>query len=153
MALTELQGQRSDPVRVVVEAGPVRVFADALGDDAAVYRDDTAPVPPTFPFVLPYWGSQGQGGAATLPMERLRGPGRAVLHGEQEFEYLAWPRVGDVLEGVSTVTDVYEKERADGGAMEFYVTETEWRTVPDGDVAVRARFTLVITVRPARTEG
>ncbi len=153
MALTELQGQATGPVRVVVERGPVRVFADALGDPDPVYKAQDAPVPPTFPFVMPYWGSQGQGGAATLPMEKLRGPGRAILHGEQEFEYLAWPRVGDVLEGTSTVTEVYEKARSDGGAMEFYVTETEWTNVASGEVAMRAKFTLVITVRPPKTDA
>ena len=46
-------------------------------DDDPVYAADNAPVPPTFPFSMPYWGSMGVGGAAGLPIENLRGKGRA----------------------------------------------------------------------------
>lgn len=147
MALTELKGQVTGTQRVVIERGPVRVFADAIGDGDAVYRGDVAPVPPTFPFVMPYWGSLGTGGAVGLPIERLRGPGRAILHGEQAFEYHRWPRVSDVLEGTTTVTDVYEKERSSGGTLEFYVTETPWRDAETGEPVVTSIFTLVVNVR------
>ena len=81
MALTELKGQQGGTQTVVIERGPVRVFAEALGDSDDVYQQDGAPVPPTFPFVMSYWGSLGTGGAAGLPIEKLRGPGRAILHG------------------------------------------------------------------------
>ncbi len=148
MALTELKGQQSGTQKVIIERGPVRVFAAALGDPDPVYEADAAPAPPTFPFVMPYWGSLGTGGAAGLPIERLRGPGRAILHGEQEFEYLRWPHVGDVLEGTSTITDVYEKERSNGGKLEFYVTETDWKDARSGEPVVKTKFTLVISVRP-----
>ena len=105
MALTELEGTDLGTQRVVIERGPVRVFAQALLDDDPAYTGDAAPVPPTFPFVMPYWGSMGVGGAAGLPIENLRGKGRAILHGEQAFEYSRWPRVGDVLTGTTTITD------------------------------------------------
>jgi hypothetical protein len=150
VALTELKGQETGTQRVVIERGPVRVFAEALGDSDAAYKADAAPVPPTFPFVMSYWGSLGTGGAAGLPIEKLRGPGRAILHGEQEFEYLSWPHVGDVLEGTTTITDVYEKERPDGGKMEFYVTETAWKQADSGTPVVNAKFTLLIMVRPPK---
>jgi hypothetical protein len=150
VALTELKGQQTGTQRVVIERGPVRVFAEALGDTDEVYRGDHAPTPPTFPFVMSYWGSLGAGGAAGLPIEKLRGPGRSILHGEQEFEYLSWPHVGDVLEGTTTITDVYEKERPDGGRMEFYVTETAWKQVDTGTPVVNAKFTMLIMVRPPK---
>jgi hypothetical protein len=150
MALTELKGQQTGSQKVVIERGPVRVFAAALGDDDDVYRGDGAPVPPTFPFVMPYWGSLGTGGAAGLPIEKLRGPGRAILHGSQEFEYFRWPKVGDVLEGTGQVTDVYEKERSNGGKLEFYVTETEWKDAATGDPVYKTIFTLVINVSPPK---
>ena len=148
MALTELKGQETGTQKVVIERGPVRVFAQALGDSDDVYSGDDALVPPTFPFVMSYWGSLGTGGAAGLPIDRLRGPGRAILHGEQAFEYQRWPKVGDVLEGTSVITDVYEKERSNGGKLEFYVTETDWKDVDSGDPVVKSIFTLVINVRP-----
>lgn len=148
MALTELKGQETGTQKVVIERGPVRVFAEALGDSDDVYSGDDALVPPTFPFVMSYWGSLGTGGAAGLPIDRLRGPGRAILHGEQAFEYQRWPKVGDVLEGTTVITDVYEKERSNGGKLEFYVTETDWKDADSGDPVVKSIFTLVVNVRP-----
>ena len=148
MALTELKGQETGTQKVVIERGPVRVFAEALGDSDDVYSGDDALVPPTFPFVMSYWGSLGTGGAAGLPIDRLRGPGRAILHGEQAFEYQRWPKVGDVLEGTTVITDVYEKERSNGGKLEFYVTETDWKDADSGEAVVKSIFTLVINVRP-----
>lgn len=148
MALSELKGQETGTQKVVIERGPVRVFAQALGDDDEVYSGEDALVPPTFPFVMSYWGSLGTGGAAGLPIDRLRGPGRAILHGEQAFEYERWPRVGDVLEGRTVISDVYEKERSNGGKLEFYVTETDWKDATSGEPVVKSIFTLVINVRP-----
>ncbi|HMF82212.1 MAG TPA: MaoC family dehydratase N-terminal domain-containing protein [Acidimicrobiia bacterium] len=148
MALTELKGRETGTQKVVIERGPVRVFAEALGDSDDVYSGDDALVPPTFPFVMSYWGSLGTGGAAGLPIDRLRGPGRAILHGEQAFEYQRWPKVGDVLEGTTVITDVYEKQRSNGGKLEFYVTETDWKDATSGEPVVKSLFTLVINVRP-----
>jgi peroxisomal enoyl-CoA hydratase 2 len=148
VALTELKGQETGTQKVAIERGPVRVFAEALGDTDDVYSGDDALVPPTFPFVMSYWGSLGSGGAAGLPIDRLRGPGRAILHGEQAFEYQRWPKVGDVLEGTTVITDVYEKERSNGGKLEFYVTETDWKDADSGEPVVKSIFTLVINVRP-----
>jgi len=150
VALTELKGTETGKQKVRIERGPVRVFAQALLDDDPVYDGDDAPVPPTFPFVMPFWGSLGQGGAAGLPIEKLRGPGRAILHGEQGFEFTRYPRVGDVLEGTTTVTDVYEKERSNGGKLEFYVSETEWKDAESGDPVVTSIFTLAINCRPPK---
>lgn len=148
MALTELKGQETGTQKVAIERGPVRVFAEALGDTDDVYSGEDALVPPTFPFVMSYWGSLGSGGAAGLPIDRLRGPGRAILHGEQAFEYQRWPKVGDVLEGTTVITDVYEKERSNGGKLEFYVTETDWKDADSGEPVVKSIFTLVVNVRP-----
>ena len=150
MALTELKGQDLGTQSVVIESGPVRVFAQALKSDNAVYQAPNAPVPPTFPFVMPYWGSMGVGGAAGLPIDKLRGPGRAILHGEQEFEYHRWPKVGDVLKGHGVIIDVYEKEKSNGGKLEFYVTKTDWTDSVTSEAVCSVIFTLVINVRPPK---
>ena len=143
MALTELKGKETGTQKVVIERGPVRVFAQALGDDDDVYSGEDALVPPTFPFVMSYWGSLGTGGAAGLPIDRLRGPGRAILHGEQAFEYERWPKVGDVLEGTTVISDVYEKDTS-SALMEFYVMETSWKDASSGAPVCDAKFTLII---------
>jgi N-terminal half of MaoC dehydratase len=154
VALTELKGRPLGTQRVVIERGPVRVFAQALLDDDAAYTADGAPVPPTFPFVMPYWGSLGQGGAAGLPIENLRGKGRAILHGEQEFVYHGgdWPHVGDTLVGDGQISDVYEKEKSSGGKLEFYVTETTWKNERTGRPVVTTRFTLAINCKADAAE-
>ena len=57
-----------------------------------------------------------------------------------------------MLEGTTTVTDVYEKERSNGGKLEFYVTETDWTDAESGDPVCTSTFTLVINVRPPKTD-
>ena len=111
-------------------------------------------MPPTFPFVMPYWGSMGVGGAAGLPIENLRGKGRAILHGEQEFVYHGgdWPHVGDVLVGEGVISDVYEKPKSDGGKLEFYVTETTWSNERTSKPVVTTKFTLAINCKPDAAE-
>ncbi len=155
MALFELKGTELGVQQVVVERGPVKVFGEAIGDTSGVYAGDAAPVPPTFPFVMPYWGSMGQGGAAGLPIENLRGKGRAILHGEQEFIFFdgRWPHVGDVLVGRGVVSDVYEKVKSDGGKLEFYVTETTWSDQATGDPICATKFTLAINCKPDADEA
>lgn len=154
MALFELKGKPLGTQKVQIERGPVRVFAQAIMDTDAAYDGADAPVPPTFPFVMSYWGSMGQGGAAGLPIENLRGTGRAILHGEQEFVYHGgrWPHVGDTLVGEGTISDVYEKEKSDGGKLEFYVTETTWTREGDSEPTVTTRFTLAINCKPGADE-
>ena len=154
MALTDLKGKALGSQRVQIERGPVRVFAQALMDADPVYDGDSAPVPPTFPFVMSYWGSMGQGGAAGLPIEHLRGKGRAILHGEQEFVYHGgrWPHVGDTLVGEGVISDVYEKSKSDGGKLEFYVTDTTWTVEGESQPTVTARFTLAINCKPGADE-
>jgi hypothetical protein len=104
---------------------------------------------------MPYWGSMGVGGAAGLPIENLRGKGRAILHGEQEFIYHPgeWPHAGDVLVGEGSISDVYEKEKSDGGKLEFYVTETTWSNERTGKPVVTTKFTLAINCKPGADEA
>ena len=155
MALSELKGKPLGTQKVVIERGPVRVFAQALMDSDNAYSSDGAPVPPTFPFVMPYWGSMGVGGAAGLPIENLRGKGRTILHGEQEFIYHAgdWPHVGAILVGEGQISDVYEKPRSDGGKLEFYVTETTWSNEKTGNPVVTTKFTLAVNCKPGADEA
>ena len=154
MALTELKGTETGKQKVRIERGPVRVFAQALMDNDPAYTADAAPVPPTFPFVMPYWGSLGAGGAAGLPIENLRGKGRAILHGEQEFVYHGgeWPHVGDTLVGEGAISDVYEKEKSGCGKLEFYVTETTWKNERTGNPVVTTKFTLAINCKADAAE-
>ena len=147
MALDELRGTELGTQTITIEAGPVRAFANSLGDDIGRYRDDAGAslgTPPTWPFVMPYWSDLGEGGAAGFPMDRLRGPGRMILHGEQEFEFVRSPRVGETLTGDGRISDVSEKA-TDSATMEFYVREITWRDADD-EVVVVDRFTMIVRV-------
>lgn len=151
MARMDLLGRELGIERITIESAPVRAFARAIHDDSPEYLEANAPVPPTFPFAFSYWGSRAAGGSGGFPMHELRGPGRLSLHGEQSFTYDRWPQVGDTLEGHTVVTDVYERTRADGGTLEFYVTETQWRNAATHEPVVHERSTFIISVSPDAT--
>jgi hypothetical protein len=144
-AMTELKGSELGSTKVRVESGPVRAFATAVKDGAPQYREENAIVPPTFPFSWSYWGTI-EGSTKGLPIDKLRGPGRMILHGEQEFVYHRTPRAGDVLDGVQTITDVYEKE-SESAHMTFVVMETQWSNASDGSPVVTERFNLIARLK------
>ena len=141
-ALTELKGSELGSTKVRVESGPVRAFAKAVTDASPQYADDSAVVPPTFPFSWSYWGTI-EGSTKGLPIDKLRGPGRMILHGEQEFVYHRQPKVGDVLEGTARISDVYEKDSS-SALMEFYVQETAWKDATTGEPVCDVKFTLIV---------
>jgi hypothetical protein len=145
VALDELKGTELGAQTITIEQGPVRAFAASLKDDPDRYTGEGAETPPTWPFVMSYWGSMGTGGAAGLPMEKLRGPGRMILHGEEEFEFHRSPRVGETLTGTGVISDVYEKD-SPSATMEFYVRETDWRDQA-GEPVVTERFTLIVRAK------
>lgn len=141
-ALTALKGKDLGTTKVAVEWGPVKAFAAAVTDTSPEHQARDAVVPPTFPFAWSFWGTL-EGGTEGLPISDLRGKGRMILHGEQEFAWHRPARVGDVLQGSARVSDVYEKETS-SALMEFYVLETAWTDAATGDPVVDARFTLII---------
>ena len=141
-AMTELKGTELGSTKVRIESGPVRAFATAVKDSSPAYADERAVVPPTFPFSWSYWGTI-DGSTKGLPIDKLRGPGRMILHGEQEFVYHRQPKVGDVLEGTARISDVYEKDSS-SALMEFYVQETSWKDASTGDPVCDVKFTLIV---------
>ena len=142
MARTDLIGTELGSQTIRIEQGPVRAFATALGDDPDRYTGEDAPTPVTWPFVMSYWGSMGSAGAAGLPLDELRGPGRMILHGEEELEFARLPRVGETLIGTGRIVDVYERETG-SAVMEFYVREMDWRDAAGASV-VTERFTMIV---------
>lgn len=145
MALTELAGTELGTQTVTIEQGPVRAYASAVKDDPGRYTGAGAPTPPTWPFVMTYWGSMGAGGAAGLPIDKLRGPGRMILHGEQAFDFSRPPRVGESLTGTGRISEVYEKDTS-SATMEFYVREVAWVDAA-GEPVVTETFTMIVRVK------
>jgi acyl dehydratase len=152
-------GKPAGRARVVVERGPVANFARAVHDGDPAYRDPQAaveaglagiPAPPTFPFAMEHWGrfaeQQPPPDGTVDAIGEVLGPliatGGVILHGEQSFEYERPVVVGDVLDGESTVVDVYEKESKDR-QMTFLVLETVWSDASTGARVVTSRMNLI----------
>ena len=154
---TSVIGARTGAWRVTLDRSVLANFAAAVCDRNDVYRTSTAPAPPTFTFAAPYWSAfssdeqppdptAGGGNPMHALMGALYAQGALVLHGEQEFVYHRTPRAGDVLDGVQTITDIYEKE-SDSAHMTFVVMETQWSDARDGAPVVTERFNLIARLR------
>lgn len=108
-----------------VEAGRLRFFAKATGEDRLEYLDESAaraaghrglPAPPTFLFTLENEVADPAAWLAQLDIDLAR-----VLHGEQSFTYHRDVCAGDVLTFQPQIDDIYDKK---GGALEFVVRST-----------------------------
>jgi acyl dehydratase len=145
-------GNTGTPVTMHVERGKIREFARAIKDDNPIYFDDAYAKqtaggivpPPTFTMTAGFWEEGPRKPLLTYDVRRL-------LHGEQEFEYLAPVHAGDVLTGTTTVGDVYEKQGSRGGTMTFGIVETTF-TNQRGEKVLISRSTLVETAAPVKRE-
>ena len=100
MALTELAGTDLGSQTVVIEQGPGARVRERPSRTTPTATPATArPRRSRGRSSMSFWGSMGAGGAAGLPLDKLRGPGRMILHGEQEFEVHRPPQVGETLTG------------------------------------------------------
>jgi acyl dehydratase len=123
-----------------VETGKIREFARAVKDaNPAWLADDGALAPPTFLMTLAHWVTDLGDTRSAVKLDYRR-----LLHGEQEFEYLAPIRAGDVLRFRSRTKDAFEKQGKRGGTMTFVVGETEFRN-QQGDVVAYLRNTAIET--------
>ena len=151
---TSVIGAKTGAWRVTVERAPVANFARVLGDKNPVLAD--TPAPPTFSFVMAYWGAYADdqppdptGG--TNPMHRIMGElfakGALVLHGEQEFEYLHPVYAGDSLTGQGRISNVEKRPGKRGGEMTLVTMETEYKN-QRGEVCMVSRSTIIETAKP-----
>ncbi len=140
-------GKTSAPVTMHVERGKIREFARAIKDDNPLYFDEAHAEkvagglvpPPTFLMTQAHWTAGGGRGGIDLGMDLRR-----VLHGEQEFEYLAPIHPGDVLTAVTRCEKMFRKEGGRGGVMNFAVLATEFRN-QKGEVVAIGRSTVIET--------
>jgi hypothetical protein len=150
---TSVIGAPTGAWRVALDRSVLANFAAAVCDRSDVYRRSDAPAPPTFTFAAPYWSrlstdeqpvdaTEGAGNPMHAIMGDLFVRGALVLHGEQEFVYHRTPVAGDVLDGLQTITDIYEKA-SEAAHMTFVVMETQWTDARDGSPVVTERFNLI----------
>src|SRR5688572_32301682 len=90
-------GRTGSPVEMRVEFGKIREFARAVKDDDPLYFDEAYAervaggvlAPPTFTMTQAFW-TEGTMGGPRLDLDMPR-----VLHGGQEFEYVAPIHAGE----------------------------------------------------------
>ena len=153
-------GASTGKSKVVVERGPLSIFARSVKDENPIYHDldaakaagfDNIPAPPTYGFSgMTFWGTfpevQPADAEGMNPLAKVMYPlmekGGIILHGEQAFEYHRPLVAGDVLLGEGKVVDIYEKE-SKGKTMTFLVTENVFRDEKSGDPVVTTRMNLI----------
>jgi acyl dehydratase len=139
-------GKTFPPYEFHVERGKIREFADAIGDPNPIYRD-------------PDCAAKSPAGGIIAPPTMLRSflyetrdsvdalnikDWSYIVHGEQEFEYLAPVLAGDVLTAQDTILSIVEKESRRAGKLQIAVIETTFRNRRGEKVQI-ARRTLVET--------
>lgn len=145
-------GNTGKSVTMCIERGKIREFARAIKDDNPIYFDAELAKrtaggimpPPTFSMTIGFWDDGRNRPLLTYDVRRL-------LHGEQEFEYLAPVYAGDELTATSRVADVYEKAGSRGGTMTFGILETTF-TNQRAEKVLISRSTLIETGGPVKKE-
>jgi acyl dehydratase len=139
-----LIGHTFPPFTTLVEAGKVKLFCKAIGEEdpihtneaaakAAGYRGITAPLT----FLRALQADDPEKGA----LLRLLGVDIGlILHGEQHFDYFAPAIVGDKVTCEQKVVDIYDKK---GGALWFVVQEMDVKD-ESGKLLAKARTTTVV---------
>lgn len=124
------KGMRLEPFTFTIEAGKIREFAQALGDDNPDYETGKR-IPPTFATVIEFWGSK-------RPMEDVLQLNMAkVLHAGQEYEYVGAMAVGDQITCEGEVIDAYTR-----AGMNFVVLENKYKN-QRGELVLISRSTII----------
>ena len=120
-------GAESEAREIVVEAGMVRLFCQAIGESNPIYLDEVAardagyptiPTPPTYASAL----SNLAPPKIDLVLGVLGADLGRMLHGEQAFVQFAPIFVGDRVRFRQRIVDIYDRK---DGALEFVVLKTD----------------------------
>lgn len=145
---TSKVGHSFPPFTIEVARSKIHELALAIGDSNPIYHSKEAaqeagyrdvPLFPTSPTTFAFWGNTGM-------VEQLVGLGinvMRILHGEEEYEYLAPIYPGDILTGVVTVADGKSRRSKDGTSMDIVNLEARY-TNQDGQDVLIARQTIVV---------
>jgi hypothetical protein len=141
-------GQSFAPFTTEVHRVKIGELTTAIGDDNPLYHNREAaqaaglpdvPTSPTTPTMFNFWRlGQRESDMASLGIDIRR-----ILHGEEEYEYLAPIYPEDVLTGVSTVIDGKTRQGSNGSSMDIITTETQYRNQRDQPV-LNARATIIV---------
>ncbi|GHO77137.1 dehydratase [Ktedonobacter sp. SOSP1-85] len=146
-------GHRFAPFTTEVHRQKIHELTTAIGDDNPVYHSREAaqaqgfpdvPISPTTPTMFSFWGARQRGNDLGSLGINVKG----ILHGEEEYEYLAPIYPGETLTGVTTVVDGKTRQGRDGLSMDIITTETEYTNQQQQPV-LKTRSTIVIREQPS----
>jgi acyl dehydratase len=135
-------GKEWAPATFVVDGDRIAQYADAVGEEGEVYRDEEAAkaagfrgqvAPPMFAVV---YSAPAMGPAILDPDVGINFP--AMVHGGQEFDWGEPVVAGDEITTTARCDEIYEKD-----GKGFYVFETV-STNQDGVETARARWTNIV---------
>jgi N-terminal half of MaoC dehydratase len=106
-------GMTGPPITATVEAGHLKRFADAIGDQNPRWLQEA---PPTFLVAL---------APTSMHLAEAEEYGKGWLNGGNRFEYVEPVKVGDRITATQRVADVYEKSGSSGSLL-FIIFETEY---------------------------
>lgn len=140
-------GHSFPPFTIEVERGKIRELALAIGDDNPIYQSKEAaqaagypdvPMYLTSPTAFSFWGN-------TQYLDQLSSLGinlMGVLHGEEEYEYLASIYPGDTLTGVMRLVDARSRQ-SQGATMDILTFETDYSNQHD-TLVLKARQVVIV---------
>lgn len=128
--LDERIGLKLEAFTYKVEFCKIRELASAIDNSHSADMVNES-IPPTFPTVIEFWGTQ-----KTMSRQLGLKP-ENVLHGGQEYEYYSKIRPGDDITVYGEVEDIYTK-----GSMIFFIIKKEFVN-QNGETVVVGRSTII----------
>jgi len=141
-------GYSFPPYTIDVERCKIHELTLAIGDENPIYHSRAGalaneykdvPISPTTPTIFSFWGN-------LQLWEQLAGIGlniMRILHGGEEYQYLAPIYPGDVLTAVMTIVEGKTRRGKDGSSMDIVTTETRY-TNQQKELVLTARTTLIV---------
>src|SRR5579883_3074181 len=124
-------GQSLGSFTYEVQRNKIHELTTAIGDENPVYHSREAaqeagfsdvPISPTSPTLFNFWGNRQRGSSlAEIGIDTSR-----ILHGEEEYEYLAPIYPNDVLTGTTTLVEGKTRQGSGGHTMDILTMETRY---------------------------
>jgi acyl dehydratase len=144
-------GHSFAPFTYEVQRVKIHELTAAIGDDNPVYHDRAVahaagfpdvPISPTSPTLFNFWGSRQRG--STMADLGINPAG--ILHGEEEYEYLAPIYPNDAVTGTTTLIDGKTRQGSDGHTIDILSLETRYVNQHQQPVLI-TRTTVVVRER------
>ena len=141
-------GQSFAPFTIEIQRNKIHELTAAIGDSNPIYHSRSAaqeagfpdvPLSPTSPTMFSHWGNRERGSSlADVGINVAR-----ILHGEEEYEYLAPIYPGDVLVATTTLVDGKTRQGSGGHSMDILTMETRYVNQQEQAV-LNTRTTIVV---------